>query len=117
MEAVKPNPEGREARDHLVPVRAHVFVCHAGKTCPTKGSRELVEHLRDLLAARGMQDAVRVTKSGCLVLCDIGPNLVVYPQGVWYSGVRQGDLQEIMESHLLGGHPVQRLLTPRKGGA
>ena len=117
MEGVNPRTEAREARDHLEPLEIHVFVCWSGKTCPTKGSRELVGHLRELITARGLQNTVRVTKSGCLSLCDIGPNLVVYPEGVWYSGVQARDLEEILECHILQGKPVARLLTPRKARA
>lgn len=99
-----------EARDHVTPYKRHVFICHWGKVCPTKGSQELVPLLRDMLAKRGLEDAVPVTKSGCLDLCDIGPTMVVYPEGVWYSGVKPEDLQEIVESHLVGGKPVARLM-------
>ncbi len=100
----------REPRDHVKEYARHVFVCYSGKTCPTKGSQELVGVLRDMLAASGLKDAVRVTKSGCLSLCDIGPNMVVYPEGVWYSGVQLADLEEIVQTHLVGGKPVKRLM-------
>ena len=117
MGGVNPPTDARAPRDHLEPAEIHAFVCHWGKTCPAKGSQELVGHLRDKLAARGLQHKVRVTKSGCLSLCDIGPNLVIYPGGVWYSGVQARDLDEILQSHILQGKPVGRLLTPRKAGA
>ena len=108
MEAI--NQTAREPRDHVKHYTRHVFVCFSGKTCPTKGSQDLVEPLREMLAARGLKDVIRVTKSGCLSLCDIGPNMVVYPEGVWYSGVRKADLQEIVQRHLVGGKPVARLI-------
>ncbi len=100
-------------RDRVVPHQIHVFVCHWGKVCPTKGSQELTGLLRDMLAARGMQDKVIVSKSGCLELCDIGPNIVIYPGDVWYSNVRPADLEEIVQSHLIGGKPVERLRSPK----
>ena len=100
----------REPRDHVKPYTRHVFVCYSGKTCPTKGSQDLVGKLRDMLESRGLKDTVKVTKSGCLSLCDIGPNMVIYPEGVWYSGVSAGDLEEILKSHLIGGKPVRRLI-------
>ena len=103
----------RPPRDHVKPCRLQVFVCYSGKICPTKASQDLVGALRELLAKRGLQDDIRVTKSGCLSLCDIGPNMVIYPQGVWYSGVRRQDLEEIVENHLVHGKPVARLLSPQ----
>ncbi len=102
-----------ERSDYLKPYRAHVFVCHWGKDCPGRGSAKHVEVLRDMLEKRGLQDTVQVVKSGCLDLCDIGPNMVVYPEGVWYSNVQTQDLEEIVQSHLVAGKPVARLLSPR----
>ncbi len=94
----------------------HVFVCHWGKVCPTKGSQDLVGPLRDMIDAKGLSHQIQVTKSGCLDYCEIGPNMVVYPEGTWYSGVQIEDLREIVESHLINGQPVKRLLTPRTPG-
>ena len=104
-----------EKRDFVRPYRRHVFVCHWGKVCPTKGSQDLVGLLRDLLEARGLSEEVPVTKSGCLDLCDIGPTMVVYPEGVWYSAVKPADLEEIVESHLVEGKPVARLMKHHMG--
>ena len=111
MEADRPVfAKSRERRDHVKPYTRHVFLCYSGKTCPTKGSQELVGRLRAMLESRRLKDAVKVTKSGCLSLCDIGPNMVIYPDGVWYSGVTPADLEEILERHLIKGKPVRRLM-------
>jgi (2Fe-2S) ferredoxin len=52
---------------------------------------------------------VRANAAGCLDQCEHGPNLVIYPEGVWYGNVQPEDVAEIIESHVLGGKPVQRL--------
>jgi (2Fe-2S) ferredoxin len=110
MESVSPGPPPKPLKNRIRPYKQHVFVCFSGKTCPTKGSCELVGTLRERLALKGLAQEIRVTKSGCLDLCDAGPTVVVYPQGVWYAGVQLSDLEEIVESHLIGGKPVERLV-------
>ena len=60
------------------------------------------------LAERGVK-RVRANKSGCLDQCEHGPTVVVYPDAVWYGGVTEADIAEIIESHLIGGVPVERL--------
>ncbi|HXI03855.1 MAG TPA: methyltransferase, partial [Candidatus Saccharimonadales bacterium] len=67
--------------------------------------------LRREIAARGLLDEVQLTTCGSLGLCERGPNMVVYPEGVWYSGVAPADVPEIVESHFRGGKPVERLVT------
>jgi (2Fe-2S) ferredoxin len=91
--------------------RTHVFVCTSGDTCPTQGDVEhFVKYLRGECARAGLKTEVRVNKAGCFSQCGHGPMMVVYPDDVWYAGVQESDLQEIFESHILGGKPVERLL-------
>ena len=91
--------------------RCHVFVCTSGETCPTQGDVEkYVKTLRAGAAAAGKHAEVRVNKAGCLSQCGHGPMMVVYPDNVWYAAVKESDLQEILDSHILGGKPVRRLL-------
>jgi (2Fe-2S) ferredoxin len=66
--------------------------------------------LREAVRAAGLNDRVRVNKSGCLDQCEHGPNLVVYPEAVWYGHVSPDDAEEIVQSHLIEGRPVQRLM-------
>ena len=66
-------------------------------------------HLRKGLAARGLAKEIRVNKSGCFSQCGHGPMVVVYPEDVWYGGVRIEDLDEILLEHLVNGRPVERL--------
>jgi len=97
----------------------HVFVCTSGETCPTQGDVEkFVKILRDGARAAGRQQDVRVNKAGCFSQCGHGPMLVVYPEDVWYHGVQESDLKEILDSHIIGGMPVERLrYNPGKPGA
>jgi nitrite reductase/ring-hydroxylating ferredoxin subunit/(2Fe-2S) ferredoxin len=97
----------------------HVFVCTSGETCPTQGDVEkFVKILRDGARAAGRQQDIRINKSGCFSQCGHGPMIVVYPEDVWYAGVQESDLQEILTSHIVGGVPVARLrYNPGKPGA
>src|SRR5918994_6516786 len=97
----------------------HVFVCTSGETCPTQGDVEkFVKVLRDGARAAGLQQDVRINKAGCFSQCGHGPMMVVYPEDVWYAGVQESDLKEILESHIIGGTPVERLrYDPGKPGA
>jgi (2Fe-2S) ferredoxin/ubiquinone/menaquinone biosynthesis C-methylase UbiE len=69
-----------------------------------------IEALRQEVAARGLADEVQITTCGSLGACERGPNLVVYPEGVWYSGVRLEDVGELVESHFVQGRPLDRLV-------
>jgi (2Fe-2S) ferredoxin len=98
--------------------RTHVFVCTTGSTCPTQGDTEaFVKTMRAAVSKAGLHTEIRVNKSGCFSQCGNGPMIVVYPEDVWYAGVKAEDLEEIIQSHLLGGKPVERLLyQPGKPG-
>ena len=89
----------------------HVFVCTSGDDCPKDGDVEgFVKHLRGEVVKAGRQQQVRINKSGCFSQCGHGPMIVVYPENVWYAGVKESDLAEIVQSHILGGKPVERLI-------
>ena len=88
----------------------HVFVCTGGETCPTQGDTEkYVKILRAGVAQAGKRTEIRINNAGCFSQCGNGPMMVVYPENVWYRGVQESDLQEILDSHILGGKPVTRL--------
>jgi (2Fe-2S) ferredoxin/SAM-dependent methyltransferase len=98
----------------MAPFRFHVFVCDQQKPegvpcCAARGSGQLLEALRREVAERGLEGQVQVTACGSLGLCEHGPNLVVYPEGIWYSGVTPADVPEIVRSHFQEGTPVERL--------
>lgn len=99
----------------MPPFRHHVFACEQRKPdglpcCAVRGSAAVIEALRRELASQGLLDAVQVTPCGSVGLCEHGPNLVVYPEGTWYSGVGPADVPEIVREHLGKGRPVARLV-------
>ncbi len=96
----------------------HVFVCTSGKYCPEVDGDGLGVHarLKKLVAQAGLNGRVRVNHSGCLDQCGHGPMMVVYPENVWYWGVRPEDVEEIVREHLIGGRPVERLVYRNKPG-
>lgn len=80
-------------------------------SCGTRGGTELADALRREIAARPqLWDKVAVTECECLGPCFDGPNLVVYPDSVWYCGASAADAGELTESHLAAGQPVERLV-------
>jgi len=98
----------------MEPFRFHVYVCDQKKpegapSCTARGSGAVIEALRREIAARGLSDGVQLTTCGSLGLCERGPNLVVYPEGYWYSGVRPEDVPEIVREHFRNGRPVARM--------
>ncbi|HEY9793349.1 MAG TPA: (2Fe-2S) ferredoxin domain-containing protein [Candidatus Obscuribacterales bacterium] len=95
--------------------KKHVFVCTTGKTCPSQGSEDVCSALRKEIADRGLKKVIRINKTGCLDQCGNGPMVVVYPEQVWYAHVRPEDAHEIVECHLIGGKPVERLLYDGRG--
>ncbi|MDD5563483.1 MAG: (2Fe-2S) ferredoxin domain-containing protein [Thermoanaerobaculaceae bacterium] len=100
----------------MEPFRYHVYICTQEKPegqpcCGANGSAKVLDALRAEVGKAGLGDEVQITTSGSLGLCERGPNMVVYPEGVWYSRVRVEDVGEIVREHFGGGHPVARLLS------
>jgi toluene monooxygenase system ferredoxin subunit len=96
----------------------HVFVCTSGETCPEQGDVEKFVQLLRAGAKKAGRSDVRINKSGCFSQCGHGPMIVVYPDDVWYSGVKESDLDEILDTHIIGGQTVERLrYAPGKPGA
>ena len=90
-------------------VRSHVLVC-GGTGCHSSGSEKIYTNFESELAAAGLGDEVKVIKTGCFGLCALGPVVVVYPEGAFYSQVKPEDVKEIVSEHLLKGRLVKRLL-------
>lgn len=104
----------------MEPLRFHLFACEQQKPegvpgCAARGAARTLDALRKEIAARGLTDEVQITSCGSIGLCERGPNLIVYPDGVWYSGVQPEDAAEIVESHLQHGRPVARLVNNDAG--
>lgn len=98
----------------MEPFQYHVFICDQHRPegipcCAARGSGKTLEVLRKEIVERGLDDAVQVTACGSLGLCQRGPNMVVYPEGVWYAGVTPEDVPEIVQSHFQQGRVVERL--------
>jgi (2Fe-2S) ferredoxin len=94
----------------------HVFVCTNRRDpgnpkgcCAEKGAEEIREVFKKELHERGLKGRVRANSAGCLDQCAKGPAVVVYPEQVWYTVPTAADAREIIESHLVGGVPVERL--------
>ncbi len=90
-------------------VRSHVLVC-GGTGCTSSGSEKIIAALEAELAAQGIDKEVKVVKTGCFGLCALGPIMIVYPEGCFYSMVKPEDIKEIVDEHLLKGRIVKRLL-------
>lgn len=101
--------------------RRHLFFCTNRRaddadrpSCAQCGSPELRAYTKARIKELGLAGpgGVRVNTSGCLDRCEEGPCLVIYPEGTWYTYVDESDLDDIIESHVIGGRPVVRLLLP-----
>ncbi len=95
----------------------HVFVCvqsrpagHPKGSCAQRQDGELLSAFAGRFEQMALFGRVALTSAGCLGPCDQGPNVLVYPEGVMYAGVQVADVAEIVDQHLLGGQPVERLL-------
>ena len=89
--------------------RSHVLVC-GGTGCTSSGSAQIVEKLESEIAKNGLSDEVQVVKTGCFGLCALGPIMIIYPEGTFYSMVKVDDIPEIVSEHLLKGRIVSRLV-------
>lgn len=99
----------------------HLFFCTNRRpddaerpSCAQCGSIELRAWTKARIKQLGLTGVggIRVNTAGCLDRCELGPTLVVYPEGIWYSYIDEHDLEEIIQSHLIGGQPVERLRLP-----
>ena len=89
--------------------RTHILVC-GGTGCSSSNSQALIDELNRELEEKGLAGEVQVIKTGCFGLCALGPVVVVYPEGCFYSHVKLEDIPEIVEEHILKGRIVTRLL-------
>ena len=89
--------------------RSHVLVC-GGTGCTSSNSQKIIEAMEKEIAAQGLADEVKVVRTGCFGLCALGPIMIVYPEGCFYSRVTVEDVPEIVSEHLLKGRIVTRLL-------
>lgn len=101
----------------------HIFFClnqreNNEAACAQHDAQGAFEHCKAAVKKAGLAGAggVRVNKAGCLDRCAGGPVAVVYPEAIWYTYVDRDDIDEIVQSHLKDGQPVERLLLPSNVG-
>ena len=92
--------------DHI---RAHVLIC-AGTGCVSSGAKKVEAAFREQLAQKGLDKEIKVVETGCHGFCEMGPLVIVYPEGVFYVRVQEEDVKDIVETHLFKGRIVERLL-------
>ena len=90
-------------------IRSHVLIC-GGTGCTSSGSMKLHDKLEAELKAKGLDEEVKIVMTGCFGLCALGPIMIIYPEGTFYSMVTEADIPEIVEEHLLKGRIVDRLV-------
>lgn len=94
----------------------HVFVCtntrpdgHPRGSCSARGSVALRDYMKSRAKVLGIEK-IRINSAGCLDRCELGPTLVIYPEGVWYAPKTTEDIDEILSVHIQGGGRVERLM-------
>ncbi|HEU0117688.1 MAG TPA: (2Fe-2S) ferredoxin domain-containing protein [Alphaproteobacteria bacterium] len=97
----------------------HVFCCtnqrspgHKRGCCMDKGAEDLRNYMKKRVKEVGLKEGVRVNNAGCLDRCELGPCIVIYPEGIWYSPKTEADIDEIIAVHLQQGKRVERLMLP-----
>lgn len=100
---------------------AHVFCCTNQREpgakrgcCADKGAEALRDYMKTRIKELGLPK-IRVNASGCLDRCELGPCMVIYPEGAWYACKTREDVDEVIETHLKAGGRVERLLLPGSG--
>jgi len=99
----------------MEPFKYHVYVCNQQKPegapgCAAHGSEKVIDCLRKEVMKNGLGDTVQITTCGSVGLCERGPNMIVYPEGIWYSGVTVENVPEIVNEHFKAGRVVERLV-------
>jgi len=89
--------------------KKHVLVC-GGTGCTSSGSQKIIDILNDEIKKAGLAEKVEVVKTGCFGLCALGPIMIVYPEGSFYSMIKEKDIPQIVEEHFKNGNPVKSLL-------
>lgn len=94
----------------------HIFICTnqrtegARRSCGEQHGLELTAAFKKSIKDKSVNIRVRAQRAGCLDICDFGPTVAVYPEGVFYVNVQLSDVEEIVQSHIIGNKPVERLL-------
>ncbi|MBT6406308.1 MAG: (2Fe-2S) ferredoxin domain-containing protein [Rhodospirillaceae bacterium] len=109
-------PETDNKTDNKLVYDVHVFCCinerepdHPRGSCSARGSVDLHQYMK-VRSKELKLKAIRINKAGCLIRCELGPVLVIYPQAVWYHFNSREDVDEIIDRHIIGGETVERLI-------
>lgn len=101
----------------MVSPKYHIFVCTSCRIngqqkgfCYSKGAVDLVQRFMEEIDDRDLSGEVMITNTGCFGICEKGPIVVVYPEGVWYGNVTEDDVETIVEQHIEGGLVVEELV-------
>lgn len=97
----------------------HVFVCtqnrpqgHPRGSCTSSGCVDVMNEFMSEIQARNLFEKIGLTNTGCMGPCMLGPSVLVYPEGIMYGKVSKEDVKTIIEEHLLGNKPVEKLVVP-----
>ncbi len=100
----------------MVELQHHIFVCTSCRIngqqkgmCFARDSVDLVQRFAEAAQEQDITGKIMITNTGCFGICDKGPVVVVYPEGVWYGNVTEEDVDKILEQHIIGGNPVEEL--------
>ena len=100
-----------------MPFKHHLFFClnersNGENCCAQHNAFELFTYAKNRIKELGLSGAgkIRINKAGCLDACNLGPVMVIYPEGIWYTFIDTDDIEEIIQSHLIKGKSVERLL-------
>ncbi len=100
----------------MVKLKHHIFVCTSCRIngqqkglCYSKESVEVIQRLIEAIEDHNLSSEVMITNTGCFGICNQGPIMVVYPEGIWYGAVTEEDIDKIVEQHIINGLPVEEL--------
>ena len=97
-----------------LPFKKHVLICTGPRCGDERGSNRIRQEFRREFVRQSMMTGVKETQCICFGLCSVGPNVIIYPDGIVYSGVQAKDVREIVQEHLRGGRVIDRLLYEKK---
>lgn len=113
---VEDRPDAAAPEDPALYYQRHVFLCtnvrpdgHPRGCCKAKGSEKLRDYMKARAKELGLKD-VRINTAGCLDRCELGPTMVIYPEGVWYAPKTTADIDAILERHVRDGGRVPQLM-------
>jgi NADP-reducing hydrogenase subunit HndC len=97
-----------------LPFKTHVLICTGPRCGDERNSNRVRQEFRKEFVRQSVMTGVKETRCICFGLCSVGPNVIIYPDGIVYSGVRPQDVRDIVRDHLRGGRVVERLLYEKK---